>query len=62
MSENTKIEWATHSWNPWRGCTKVSPGCANCYAETLTMNRMGGGKYIKGTPRNKITRIELWYL
>lgn len=31
MSENTKIEWATHSWNPWTGCRKVSPGCAHCY-------------------------------
>lgn len=33
MGENTKIEWATHSWNPWVGCTKVSPGCDHCYAE-----------------------------
>ena len=36
MSEATKIEWADHTWSPWRGCTKVSPGCANCYAETLS--------------------------
>ena len=35
MGEGTKIEWANHSWSPWRGCTKVSPWCANCYAETL---------------------------
>lgn len=33
MAENTKIEWATHTFNPWRGCSKVSPGCARCYAE-----------------------------
>jgi protein gp37 len=32
MPENTKIQWAHHSWSPWRGCTKVSEGCANCYA------------------------------
>jgi hypothetical protein len=25
-----------YSWNPWRGCTKVSPGCRNCHAETMT--------------------------
>lgn len=33
MSENTKIEWADHTFNPWTGCTKVSPGCDHCYAE-----------------------------
>lgn len=33
MAENTKIEWATHTFNPWVGCTKVSPACDNCYAE-----------------------------
>lgn len=33
MSENTKIEWADHTFNPWIGCTKVSPGCDHCYAE-----------------------------
>lgn len=33
--ENTKIEWATHSFNPWWGCQRVSPGCEHCYAETL---------------------------
>lgn len=32
MSANTKIEWAHHSWNPWWGCTKVSPACEFCYA------------------------------
>jgi protein gp37 len=33
MAENTKIEWAHHTFNPWIGCTKVSPACKNCYAE-----------------------------
>lgn len=33
MGENSSIEWTTHTFNPWRGCTKVSPGCAHCYAE-----------------------------
>jgi protein gp37 len=32
MGENTGIAYATHSFNPWIGCTKVSPGCINCYA------------------------------
>jgi protein gp37 len=35
MAANSSIEWTKHSYNPWRGCTKVSAGCANCYAETL---------------------------
>ena len=33
MTANTKIEWADHTFNPWIGCTKVSPGCDHCYAE-----------------------------
>lgn len=52
MSENTKIEWADHSWSPWRGCTKVSPGCANCYAETLSKrNPAVLGQWGKGKSR-----------
>jgi protein gp37 len=33
MAENTRIEWADHTFNPWVGCTKVSPACDHCYAE-----------------------------
>lgn len=33
MSENTKIEWADHTFNPWIGCTKVGLGCDHCYAK-----------------------------
>lgn len=33
MSENSGIQWTTHTFNPWWGCAKVSPGCDNCYAE-----------------------------
>lgn len=33
MGENTKIEWATHTFNPWWGCVKVSEACKHCYAE-----------------------------
>lgn len=35
MSENSSIEWTDATWNPVRGCTKVSPGCKHCYAETF---------------------------
>lgn len=33
MGTATKIEWCDHTFNPWRGCTKVAAGCANCYAD-----------------------------
>ena len=41
MSDSTLIAWTDRTFNPWLGCTKISPGCAHCYAETLTKNRMG---------------------
>lgn len=36
MATNSKIEWTTHTFNPWWGCTKVSDGCKFCYAEALS--------------------------
>lgn len=36
MAEQTNIEWTDHTFNPVRGCTKVSPGCTNCYAEKMS--------------------------
>ena len=33
MAEHTTIEWTDHTFNPWWGCTKVSPACDHCYAE-----------------------------
>tara|TARA_R100001530_G_scaffold131770_1_gene103639 strand:+ start:423 stop:1325 length:903 start_codon:yes stop_codon:yes gene_type:complete len=41
MAENSNIEWTTHTFNPWRGCTKVSAGCANCYAEAMSKRNPG---------------------
>jgi protein gp37 len=41
MAENSKIEWTDHTFNHIRGCTKVSPGCANCYAESLSKRNPG---------------------
>lgn len=40
MSENTKIEWADHTFNPWIGCTKMSLGCDGCYAEARMDKRL----------------------
>lgn len=52
MARTTGIQWAVATWDPWRGCTKVSPGCANCYAETLAnRNPAVFGSWGKGAPR-----------
>lgn len=46
----TNIEWTEHTWNPTTGCTKVSPGCKNCYAETMAarLQAMGAPGYANG--------------
>lgn len=46
MGEKSKIEWTDATWNPVRGCTKVSPGCTHCYAETFAERWRG----VKGHP------------
>ena len=50
MSQNTAIEWTDVTWNPIRGCTKISPGCAHCYAETFAERFRGvpGHPYEQG--------------
>jgi protein gp37 len=40
MAKDSSIEWTHHTFNPWWGCTKVSPGCKQCYAETFS-RRLG---------------------
>lgn len=45
MSDGSKIEWTEATWNPVTGCTKVSPGCDNCYAETLHERFHGKGSF-----------------
>ena len=47
---SSKIEWTESTWNPTTGCTKISSGCANCYAERMAMRlkAMGTPKYING--------------
>lgn len=57
MGDTTKIEWTDHTFNPWIGCTKVSPGCAHCYAEQDTPARVARAKgrelWGKGKPRQR---------
>ena len=46
MALSSKIEWTDATWNPVRGCTKISPGCKHCYAETFAERFRG----VKGHP------------
>lgn len=50
MSTISRIEWTERTWNPTVGCTKVSPGCANCYAATMAkrLKAMGTRGYENG--------------
>lgn len=50
MSQNSTIEWTDATWNPVRGCTKISPGCKHCYAETFAERFRGvpGHPYEQG--------------
>lgn len=55
MAENTKIEWTDHTFNPWIGCTKVSDGCKNCYAERDFDKRRHIVEWGAGKPRKRTT-------
>lgn len=50
MSDNSSIEWTDATWNPVRGCAKVSPGCKHCYAEVFAERWRGvkGSAYVSG--------------
>jgi len=50
MAINSDIEWTNATWNPITGCTKISPGCMNCYAERMSkrLQAMGSKNYLKG--------------
>ncbi len=50
MSDHSSIEWTDATWNPVRGCTKISPGCTHCYAETFAERFRGvpGHPYEQG--------------
>ncbi len=56
--ENSSIPWTDHTFNPWIGCARVSPGCEHCYAETLMETRYKrvswgpGGTRVKTSPAN----------
>lgn len=54
MAENSKIQWTHHTFNLWIGCTKVSPGCAFCYAEAWDKRMFAGANWGPGAPRKKM--------
>jgi len=53
MGANTKIEWCDSTFNPWIGCTKVGPGCDNCYAEQRMDKRLHTVNWGPGQPRKR---------
>jgi protein gp37 len=56
MSQHSSIEWTDASWNPVTGCTKVSPGCKHCYAETFAERFRG----VSGHPYEQGFDLRLW--
>src|SRR5512141_2357531 len=50
MADRSAIEWTDSTWNPVTGCTKVSAGCVNCYAERMAkrLRAMGQSNYQNG--------------
>ena len=57
MSDGSAIEWTDATWNPVTGCSKVSPGCAHCYAETLS--RRFGWTPESWTPANAALNVRM---
>lgn len=56
MSDNSSIEWTDATWNPVTGCTKISPGCKNCYAETFAERFRG----VPNHPYEQGFDLKLW--
>jgi protein gp37 len=56
MADRSRIEWTEATWNPVTGCSKVSPGCAHCYAETFAERWRG----VPGHPYEQGFDLRLW--
>jgi protein gp37 len=54
VSDETAIEWTDHTFNPWWGCSRVSPACVNCYADTLA-HRYGHSLWHRKGPRKMLS-------
>ena len=57
MGKGSKIEWTDHTFNPWWGCVKASPGCKNCYAESMCERFPGEEGKIWGPPKTTTRRV-----
>lgn len=61
--DNTKIRWAEHTWNAMTGCSKISPGCDNCYAETIAEKFRGSAfpnGFLPTFKPNKLDQPSRW--
>jgi protein gp37 len=56
MAERTAISWSDSTFNPWIGCTRVSPACEDCYAERDNKRRKWTKGWGPGVPRHRTTR------
>lgn len=59
MAEQSAIEWCDSTFNPWIGCTAISPACDHCYAEAMMSTRMGRVEWGAGKPRS-LTSEAYW--
>lgn len=59
MGEFSGIEWTNHTFNPWIGCTRVSPACDHCYAEAWDRRYEGGQHWGAKAPRRR-TSASSW--
>lgn len=60
MGESTGIQWADSTFNPWHGCSKISPGCDNCYAERDS-KRFNGNKILWGSDAERLTLSDSYW-
>jgi len=58
MGDTTGISWTDHTFNPWWGCTKIAPGCDNCYAAALDART--GGNYWDAKQEPRRTKPNNW--
>jgi protein gp37 len=56
MGDTTTISWCDMTWNPWEGCTQISPACKNCYALTRNVRFHGGANWGKGALRRRTSK------
>ena len=60
MADKTAISWTEHTWNPWRGCTRVNPGCDHCYMYTAQQKRQRQTGNSELWNPNKVQRTTTW--